>query len=61
MQYGEMAVCPSCEKEFLLDEIYEAGDIIICTNCSSKLKIISLHPAVLEIFKTDKNPSKKTK
>ncbi|MBN2408082.1 MAG: hypothetical protein JXJ19_10350 [Elusimicrobia bacterium] len=54
MIFGKPVVCPACNMEFILSEIYEKGDNIACTNCRVKLTVISINPPVLNIIKSSK-------
>ena len=44
MEFGRPAVCPLCNYKFVLSEIYEKGDKVICKKCSGKLDIINIEP-----------------
>ncbi|MBN2407627.1 MAG: hypothetical protein JXJ19_08000 [Elusimicrobia bacterium] len=54
MQYGQKTKCPLCSYEFILEEIYEEGDMIVCVNCEKRLVVESLNPPRLVPGKGEK-------
>ena len=36
--------CPMCKKIFKLDESYEKGDTVYCSECYEELMVVSIDP-----------------
>ncbi len=47
--------CPKCGEVIEIDEYYEVGDEIICTNCDVDLKIEKMNPLKLKVVRRDES------
>ena len=36
--------CPMCKQKFNLDDIYEKGDSVYCSECYEELIVVNLNP-----------------
>ena len=36
--------CPMCKKNFRLDEWFEKGDTVYCSECYEELMVVSIEP-----------------
>jgi len=43
-----LSECPECTYHIPIQKNMKKGDIIICPDCSARLKIISLDPLIFE-------------